>query len=328
MSNDIVYKDNLQERTAHKKRTSPKKKKKWTLSSIQLFVVACMGLLFLIIFNYIPMFGIVIAFKKGDYALNILKVVTDAKWVGFENFMKFFNDRRFASVLLNTVGLNLLMLCINFPSPIVFALLINEVSHTKFKRVVQTITNFPHFISWIIYGGIMLSIMHMNTGIINPILQALKIIEKPINFGAPQYFWGTIIITSLLKGLGWGSIIYLAAISGIDPQLYESAIIDGANRFQRMIYITLPSIASTITVFLLLSISGLLSNNFEHFYVFQNSINLDKSEVIATFVYKMGIVQRRYSYVTAIGFFNSVVSVILLTISNFISKKTTDRGLF
>lgn len=303
-------------------------RRKWNSNAIQLFAVACMGLGFIVIFNYLPMFGIVMAFKKGDYALNILKVITDAPWVGFDNFSKFFNDRRFSDILTNTIGLNLLMLCINFPAPIVFALLINEVVHSKFKKIIQTLANFPHFISWIIYGGIMLALMHMETGILNSILQSLRIIGEPVNYGTADYFWGTIIITSLLKGVGWGSIIYLAAIAGIDPQLYESAVIDGANRFQRMMYITLPSIAATITVFLLLSISNLLTNSFEHFYVFQNSINLDKGEVIDTFVYKAGIMERRYSFVTAIGLFSSLVSVILLTCSHFVSKRWTGRGIF
>jgi putative aldouronate transport system permease protein len=320
----------LEKQTINRPRQTMQKrlKKKWNKNAIQLFVIACLGLIFVMIFNYLPMFGIIIAFKNGDYSLNILKVITDAKWVGFDNFIKFFHDRRFGDILTNTIGLNILMICINFPAPIVFALLINEAMNLRFKKVVQTLANFPHFISWIIFGGIMLSLMHMNTGLLNFILQATGIIHESINFGEAQYFWGTMIITSLLKGLGWGSIIYLAAIAGIDPALNESAVIDGANRFHRMLYITLPSIAPTITVFLLLSISGILNNSFEHFYVFQNSINLEKGEVIDTFVYKAGIMERRYSFVTAIGLFSSVVSVVLLTGSNYASKKLTGRGLF
>ena len=172
--------------------------------------------------------------------------------------------------------------------------------------------------------------MDMSTGIFNPILEAIGLSSPsdPVNLGEAQYYWATIIITSLIKGTGWGSIIYFAAIAGVPTEMYEAARIDGANRWQKITRITLPSIAPTITVFFLLSVSGLLNNSFEHLYVFQNVINVSKSEVLATYVYKQGVVNQRYSYTTAIGLFQSVGAIILLSVSDLISKRVAGRGLF
>ena len=306
------------------------KKRAWKQNEIVIFLMSISGIAFLIIFAYIPMFGVVLAFKDGDRKLNVFETILNSDWVGLYNFKAFFSDYNFKSIMKNTLGLNLLMLLINFPAPIIFALLINEVMHNKYKKTVQMITIFPNFISWMVFGGIVLNMMDVSTGIFNPLLEFLGLssVENPVNLGEADYYWGTIIITSLIKGTGWGSIIYIAAIAGIPTDMYEAAKIDGVNRLQKIVYITLPSIAPTITVFLLLSISGLLNNSYEHLYVFQNAINLTKSEVLATYVYKHGVVQQRYSYATAIGLFQSVVSVTLLTLSNAISKKTTGRGLF
>lgn len=306
------------------------KKHPWKKNEIVIFLMSISGVVFLLIFAYIPMFGAVLAFKDGDRRLNIFETILNSEWVGLYNFKAFFNDYNFISILRNTLGLNILMLLINFPAPIIFALLINEVLHNKYKKIVQMIAVFPNFISWMVFGGIVLNMMDVSTGIFNPLLELLGLssVENPVNLGEAEYYWGTIIITSLIKGTGWGSIIYIAAIAGIPTDMYEAAEIDGVNRFQKIIYITLPSIAPTITVFLLLSISGILNNSYEHLYVFQNALNLSKSEVLSTYVYKQGVVQQRYSYTTAIGLFQSVVSVILLTLSNAISKKTTGMGLF
>lgn len=310
----------------------PKKAKyKWTRNRVEILIMALMGVAFLLVFAYIPMFGVVLAFKDGDKELNILKVLLrNDNWIGFDNFNRFFHDYNFKNILKNTIGLNLLMLCINFPAPIIFALLINEVRHPKYKRAVQSVAIFPTFTSWIVFGGILLSLSDINLGVINPILRALRIIGPSdyVNLGEAKYAWLMIIVSSLLKGTGWSSIIYSAAILSIDNELYEAATIDGANRFHKMIHITLPGIAPTITVFFLLSVSGLLNNSFEHLYVFQNAINLSKSEVIATYIYKRGISSRLYSYTTAVGLFQSLVAFILLVCSNFISKKLTGEGLY
>lgn len=291
--------------------------------------MASFSIIFLAVFSYAPLFGLSLAFKDGDYKLNLLKAITETPWVGLNNFTAFLQDPNFFDAMMNTIVLNLIMLLINFPAPILFALLINEVRHDKYKNVVQTIANFPHFISWVIFGGMIIAMTDMTTGIINPILNALGLssADNPVNIQGENYAWATVIISSLIKGVGWGSIVYVAAISGIDGNMYEAAELDGANRFQKVIYITLPGIAPTITVFALLSVSNLLKNSFDQFYVLQNSLNISKMEVLATYVYKTGLTQRRYSYASALGLFNSVVSVILLVISNTISKKLTGRGV-
>lgn len=299
------------------------------LKQWQIQAMALSGILFVLIFNYLPMFGIVIAFKKADYSVNLLKSIVDAPWVGLDYFREFMSDYLFRDILFNTLGLNVLQLLINFPAPIIFAILISEIGHKRFKKLVQSITYFPHFISWIVFGGIVINLLSVESGIVVPLLTKLGIIDEPVSLlGEPSAFWGLIIITSIIKGLGWGSIIYLAAITSIDPTLYEAATIDGAGRFRRIWHITLPSISGTIIVFFLLSISSLLNSSFDHIWVFQNPINIERSEVIDTFVYKVGITQMRYSYTTAVGLFKSLVALVLLISSHLISKKIAGRGIF
>lgn len=284
-----------------------------------------MGLAFLLVFNYSAMFGLILAFTRGDYKLMIVDAVF-SEWVGFYNFKVFFEDIEFLQVLTNTICLNLLMLLINFPAPIVFALLVNEIRHRVFKTAVRTMSSFPHFISWMIYGSIILFLINKDEGIVNALLKPFGLGEA--NLARSEYFWTVMIVGSLLKGVGWGSIIYLTAITTIDGSYYEAATIDGANRFQKMIYVTLPGMLPTITIYFLMNVSRLLGNNFEQFYSMQNTVNLKRSEVLATFVYKKGLSMRRYSYATAVGLFESVVGVILLSVSNLISKRLSGRGLF
>ena len=302
------------------------KKKVITKSSTQLSWMVMLGVFFIAVFAYLPMFGLVLAFKSGDGYLNIMEAIFESDWVGFENFQAFFIDPDFKNVLLNTLGLNILQLCINFPAPILFAILLSELPFKKIKKAVQTITYFPYFLSWITFGGIILALIHSD-GIVNTILLKTGIVNEAVEFGEAAWFWPTIIITSLLKGLGWGSIIYVAAIAGIDPQLYEAADMDGANRFHRIFKITIPSIAPTILLFFILSVSGILNNGFDHIWVFQNQINLARSEVLDTFIYKYGAVNLMYSYTTAVGFFKSIVAILLLGVGNFIAKKTTGSGI-
>lgn len=310
--------------------SSKKKKKKWTKNDWILLGMAGISLVFLGVFAYIPMGGVILAFKDGNNKLNVFKAITQSKFVGFENFVEFFHDQKFYDVLSNTLGLNLLRLVICFPMPIIFALLLNEVKHRRFKKVIQSISIFPHFLSWVVFGGLIVAMCDMTTGIFNPILDALGLSseDNPVNLLTSDYFWGLIIISGLIKGVGWGSIIYLAAITGIDPTLYEAAEIDGANRFQRMFRITLPLISGTITIYLLLQISGLLNNSFEQFYMLQNAANISRSEVLATYIYKQGIIQRKYSYTSAMGLFESFCGLVLLLTSNFVSKKISGRGLY
>ena len=230
-----------------------RKSKKWKSSEIQLFLMAMLGIVFVAVFAYAPMFGIVLAFKDADGYLSITKAIADAPWCGFDNFRNFLTDPDFKKVMVNTIGLNLLQLLINFPAPIIFAIMLSEIRSKKFRKFIQTITYFPYFLSWVVFGGIILVLLD-TTGVINTVLKTLHLTKDSINFGEAKYFWGTIIITSIIKGLGWGAIIYIAAIAGIDPQLYEAARMDGANRWHRIMHITLPSIAPTIILLSLIHI--------------------------------------------------------------------------
>ena len=307
-----------------------RKVKPWRLNDFILFGMALLGVIFLIVFRYIPMGGVALAFKDGDNKLNVWKALINSKWVGFENFTNFFHDQKFYDVLLNTLGLNLIRLAICFPIPVIFAVLLNEVKHKAFKKAIQTVSIFPHFLSWVVYGGLVIALCDMTTGIFNPILDKLGLSspDDPVNLLTADYFWALIIISSLIKGTGWGSIIYLAALTGIDPTLYEAAEIDGANRFQRIVHITIPMMAGTISIYLLLQISGLLNNSFEQFYMLQNAANMARSEVLATYIYKSGIIQRKYSYTAAMGLFESLTGLVLLVASNFISKGISGKGLY
>ncbi len=303
--------------------------KKFNSRNYQLLFMAGCGAAFLLIFSYLPMFGILLSVKDGNKSLNILQAMLQSDWT-LQNYVDLVADEKFWSVVWNTLGLNVLSLLVNFPAPILFALLVNEVRSKHVRKTIQTITNFPHFISWVIFGGIVIALTDMTTGVVNPVLElfGLSSPDNPVDLNMPQYFWTKMILVSFIKNVGWGSIIYIAAISGISPELYEAAIIDGAGRWDRAVKITLPMIAPTITVFLLLNISRLLGNSFEQFYVFQNSANLSKSEVLATYVYSTGFTYRNYSTAAAMSFFEGVIAVILLSTSNFISKKLAGRGLF
>ena len=305
------------------------KRKVWNRNDYILIAMAMLSVVFLAVFAYAPLYGLVLAFKAGDGYLNILNAINQAPWVGLSNFKDFLADPDFINIMQNTLGLNILQLLINFPAPIIFAILMSELMSDRFKKTVQTVTLFPHFISWVIFGGIFLSLLDFETGIVNTLLVDIGLISKPLDIlGGEQYFWGLIIITSIIKGVGWGSVIYVAAISGIPNELYEAAKIDGANRLQRIIHITVPSIAPTIVLFFILSIAGILNNGIEHLWVFQNANNIMRSEVLDTFIYKFGIPQWRYSYATAIGMLKSVISLALLITSNSILKKFTGKGIY
>lgn len=306
-----------------------RKKTNWRRFNWQIFLMAMAGVVFLAIFAYIPMIGIAMAFKNLDYSMNVMKDLMTKPWVGFENFVKFIRDAQFKTVMLNTLSLGVLELVITFPIPIFFALMLNELRSEKFKRVIQTTTYFPYFISWVVYGGIVSALLTSDGGLINNVMMDAHLISRPINFlSESQYFYAIVIISSAIKGTGWGSVVYVAAIAGVDQAIYEAARIDGANRWQTAFKVTLPSIAPTVTVLLLLAISGILGSGFDRIYMLQNPLNLVRSEVLDTFVYKMGISSRRFSYTTAIGLFRSVLAVLLLGGGDLLSKKLTGNGLF
>lgn len=313
---------------AHASRIHPKRHRRHRFNW-QIFVMAMAGVIFLAIFAYIPMGGIAMAFKNLDYSMNVMKDLANKPWVGFANFAKFIKDAQFKTVMSNTLTLGVLELVITFPIPIFFALLLNELRNAKFRKVIQTTTYFPHFISWVVYGGIISALLTSDGGLFNSLLMDMQMIDKPINFlSESEYFYTIVILSTAIKGTGWSSVVYVAAIAGVDQAIYEAARIDGANRWQIAFRVTLPSIASTITVLLLLAISGILGSGFDRIYMLQNPLNLIKSEVLDTFVYKVGISSRRFSYTTAVGLFRSILAVILLGGGNMLSKKLTGNGLF
>ncbi len=291
--------------------------------------MAMAGVLFLAIFAYVPMFGIVIAFKDLDYTMNVMADLQSKPFVGLDNFIKFIQDAQFKTVMTNTLMLGVLELVITFPIPIFFALLLNEIRNNFGRRLVQTCTYFPHFISWVVFGGIVTAFLSTDGGFINSALMGLGLIRSPVQFlSNADYFYAIVIISSVIKGTGWGSVVYVAAIAGVDQEIYDAARVDGANRLQMALRVTLPCIAPTITVLLLLAISGILGSGFDRIYMLQNPLNLTRSEVLDTYIYKVGISQRRFSFTTAVGVFRSIVAVILLEAGNITSKKLTGNGLF
>ncbi len=290
----------------------------------QLQTMALLGVAWILIFNYIPMYGILIAFKN----FSIIKPVSEAPWVGFEHFRAFLEDENLLPVIRNTLGMSLLKLVIGFPLPILFALFLNELRSVRFKKTVQTISYLPHFLSWVILGGI-LSTWLADTGLINKLLEGLGILREPVAYLAePAYFWGIVVSTDIWKELGWSAIIYLAAMAGVSPELYEAATMDGAGRFQKMWAITLPSIKGTITILFILAISGVLNSNFDQILVLRNSLNESASNVVDVYVYQMGIANSRFSYATAVGLIKSVIALGLLLGANYVTKRFNQTSLF
>lgn len=289
-----------------------------------LYLMVLPGIIWMLVFNYWPMYGIVIAFKN----YNITKPIMAAPWVGFDHFVEFFKDPRFALVLKNTLGISLLKLLIGFPIPIAFAVLLNEIRHNRFKKFVQTVSYLPHFLSWVVLGGIMITWLS-ESGLVNRLFISLGWLDKGVPFLAkPEYFWGLTIGTDLWKEMGWSAIIYLAAIAGIDPELYEAATIDGAGRIQRIFKITIPCISSTIAILFILAVSGLMNSNFDQIFVLKNPLNSDASDVIDIFVYRMGMQLGRFSFSTAVGLFKSMIALILLFIANTVTAKIKGTSLF
>lgn len=287
------------------------------------------GLLCLLVFSYLPMFGIVTAFQRYSIYVPGLNGFIKAPWVGLKHFREFLSNEYFLEALTNTLGINLINLVIGFPIPIIFALMLNELISTRFKRIVQTVSYLPHFISWVVFSGLVMSMFSIETGVVNNILLKVGVIREPVFFlGKPDLFWPLVVAVGLFKELGWSAIIYLAAISTVDNEMHEAAKNDGANRFRRIWSVTLPSITGVIAILLILRVSGLLNSGFEQIYTLQNPLNIEASEVIDTYVYKVGIREQRFSYSAAVGLMKSVVAFILLQSANFMAKRALDESLF
>lgn len=302
----------------------------WKQRQIQAFV--WIGLLFLLIFNFIPMFGIVMAFENYSIADGVKGLFT-SEWVGLKYFREFVNDYNFYSLIRNTLVLSLSKMVFTFPLPILLALILNEIRSGRVKKVVQTVSYLPYFISWVIVAGFCQLFLQSN-GIVNNMLMGIGAVEQPISFmTGKQYFLPIAIFTACWKDMGWWAILFLSAMASIDTSLYEAAEMDGCSRLKRIWHITLPGIKSTITVVLILSLGNLLGgglggSNFDQAWLMGNGGNSEVSEIIQTYVMKVGLSKGRYAYAAAIGLCQSVISVILVFTSNFFSKKVSGDSLF
>jgi putative aldouronate transport system permease protein len=275
-----------------------------------------------IVFHYVPLYGAQIAFKNFTPS----KGIWDSPWVGFKYFEEFFNSYYFERLLRNTVLISLYDLIFGFPAPIILALLLNEIKSNIFKRTVQTVTYLPHFISLVVICGMIIDFLARD-GLVNNILNRFGIESIPFMI-KPEWFRTIYVASNIWQGIGWGSIIYLAALSNIDPQLYEAATIDGAGRFRQVLHVTLPGILPTVVIMLILRLGQMLNVGSEKILLLYNTSTYETADVISTFVYRKGILEASYSYSTAIGLFNSVINFALLVIANFISRKATETSLW
>lgn len=290
-----------------------------------LYLMIIPALLFIIVFNYVPMYGVIIAFKKFNPLLGIM----GSPWAGLEHFEALLSSQFFWRAFWNTIIINVYKLIFAFPAPILFALLLNEIRNSAFKRTIQTITYMPHFISWVIVGGFIVSLLSPNEGVISAVSNLLTGHKSDIYMMIDEkYFRGILVASSIWKEIGWGSIIYMAAIAGIDVMLYEAAFMDGAGRLKQVWHITLPSIMPTIAVLLILNIGSMLGSDFEQVFVLYNPNVYSVGDVLSTFIYREGLQGMKFSFATAVGLFLSVIGVVLLSASNMISKRILDTNLW
>ena len=290
-----------------------------------LLLVAIPGLAWFLVFNYYPMWGSIIAFKNFDFRLGILR----SPWIGFDHFAEFLKDPDFGAIMRNTLGISALKLVFGFPAPILLALLLNELRLGVFKKTVQTITYLPHFVSWVIITGVCSQLLSPSSGPGIPLLAKLGLASPDLLImGEPKLFWGLAVVTEVWKEIGWNAIFYLAAITAIDPTLYEAALVDGAGKLRQVISITLPSIAPTIFILLILTIANLLSTNFDQLWLMRNNAVVPTSEVIDTHVFVQGLQLGRYDYATAVGLFRSLVNLIMLVVANRLSRRMTGTAIY
>lgn len=289
----------------------------------QLYLILLPPLLYFLVFRYIPMINAVIAFKE----YNVLKGIWGSPWVGLKYFEMFFQNPVFWTLLKNTLGLSLYALVVGFPIPIILAVCLNEVKDGFFKRSVQMVTYAPYFISTVVMVSMIILMLSPRLGVVNLIIQKLGM--EPVNFlGRPDLFPSVYVWSGVWQYSGYSAIVYLAALAGVDPQLYEAAKMDGASRLQKIFYIDLPGILPVIVIILILNVGNLLGIGFEKVYLMQNPLNLGASEIIATYVYKIGLLNANYSFATAVGLFNSVVNMILLVLVNAFAKRVSETSLW
>ena len=288
-----------------------------------MYLMLVPAIVYYVIFCYVPMYGASIAFKDFNPMQGIMK----SPWVGFDVFEQLFGMSKFYSVFWNTIRISLIRLIFGFPFPIIVALMLNELRWNRVKRVIQTAIYIPNFISWVVLGGIMTSLLSMDSGIVNGIIKMLGF--QPIGFlFVVIYFVPTMVVSMIWKTFGWNTIIYLAAMTGIDPQLYEAATVDGANRWQRLLHITLPCIRSTIIVVLITRIGSLMQAGFEQIFVLYHPGVYGTADIIDTYVYRMGLQEGKFELASAVGLFKSVVNFILVVIANKTARMMGEEGIY
>ena len=279
-------------------------------------------LVYVILFDYMPMYGIQLAFKN----FRVKDGIWGSAWVGLKHFQTFFESYYFKELLENTLVLSLYQLVAGFPLPIIFALCLNYVTHTKLKKTAQMVSYAPHFISTVVYCGMILVFLS-GDGIVNQLLKLIGV--EPVGFLTnPKLFRHIYVWSGVLQNIGWGSILYISVLTAVGPELHEAATVDGATRFQRMLYIDLPSLVPTMAVMLIMRLGNVMSVGFEKAFLLQNSINLEYSQIISTYVYNVGLIGGQFSYSAAIGLFNNVINMILLVIVNSISRRVSDSSLW
>lgn len=281
-----------------------------------MYLLLVPGIIYYTLFKYIPMGGIVIAFKE----YRLIEGVWGSPWVGFANFQRFFNGVYFWEILGNTIIISFYKLLFAFPAPIILALLLNEVTVGWFKRLVQTISYLPHFISWVIIYGLLIAFMSPGNGLINQVLKQ-SAFESISFLTETDWIRSLLVMTDIWHGVGWGAIIYLAAIAGVDPSLYEAAIVDGASKWRQLWHITLPGIRNVIILMLLLRLSNILDVGFDQVFMMSNALNRDNSDIIDTWVYREGLQRMEYGLATAVGMFKSIIGFVLLIGTNKLAKR-------
>lgn len=290
----------------------------------QLWLISIPMVVFVLIFAYYPMYGVIVSFM--DYMPG--SPILASKWVGLKYFTEFFNSPDLFIIFRNTLVISVLQIIFGFPAPIILALLLNELKNKYFKKTVQTISYLPNFISWVVAASILFTLLG-SEGFINDLLLKIGLVKEPVAFlGTGEYFWWILTIANIWKGVGWSSIIYLSAMAGIDRELYQAGAVDGLGRFGMIWHITLPGIATTILLLWILRIGGLLNAGFEQQLLLGNGMTREFHEVIDTYAYRYGIQLGRYSYATAVGLFKSVISIILIFLTNRASKKFADASIF
>jgi putative aldouronate transport system permease protein len=293
------------------------------VESRALYLFCLPGLVATLIFHYVPLYGVQIAFR--DYSVR--RGIWNSAWIGWDHFIRFFNSPNALQIIWNTLILSLYSLAVGFPIPIILALLLNSFRHKNYCKVIQTVTYAPNFISVVVMAGMIILFLSPRVGIVNKLIGAAG--GSAVNFMGERSLWRHVYVWSgVWQTMGWNSVVYFAALAGVSPDLHEAAVVDGANKLQRIIHIDLPAIMPVAVMILILSFGSLLSVGFEKAYALQNDLNLNVSEIISTYVYKVGILQNSIAYSTAVGLFNSVVNAILLISVNSIARKFSDSALW